>query len=106
MLPQEREMVKRLAGKPFTLLGINSDESRSALKKIMDEQNLTWPQLFDGRPGPIAQRWNIHSWPTVYVLDQEGVIRYRDVRDEALEQAVNTLLDHVATSKPSDPSPS
>jgi len=86
-------MVKRLADKPFTLLGINSDQSRSALKKIMDEQHLTWPQIFDGMPGPIAKRWNVHAWPTIYILDQEGAIRYRDVRDAELEKAVNTLLE-------------
>ena len=42
--------------------------------------------------GPIAKRWNVHSWPTIYILDNEGVIRYRDPSGEALEKAVNELL--------------
>ena len=33
MIPHEREMVKRLAKQPFTLLGINSDDSREVLAK-------------------------------------------------------------------------
>lgn len=103
-------MVKRLADKPFTLLGINSDQSRSALKKIMDEQTITWPQMFDGMPGPIAKRWNVQGWPTIYVLDQEGIIRYRDVRDADLDKAVKALLekspskDRAATSQPANKS--
>jgi hypothetical protein len=95
MLPHEREMVKRLADKPFTLLGINSDESRSALKKIVEKENITWPNIYEGKRGAIAGRWNVHSWPMIYILDHEGVIRDRDLRDEALEKAVNELLAKV-----------
>lgn len=94
MLPQERELVQRLKDKPFTLLGIDSDASRSALKKTMQDQRITWPNIYDAPAGkgPIAKRWNVHSWPTIYILDNEGVIRYRDPSGEALEKAVNELL--------------
>lgn len=95
MLPHEREMVARLKDRPFTLLGINSDESRSALQKIIKEQNITWPNIYDGTPGkgPIAKQWNVWGWPTIYVIDQEGVIRHRNLRDEKLEKAVMELLE-------------
>ncbi len=84
MLPHEREMVQRLADKPFTLLGINSDESRSALRKIIEDEKITWPNIYGGPPGEnaIAKKWNVTGWPTIYILDHEGVIRYRDLRDE------------------------
>lgn len=99
MLPHERELMKRLADKPFVLLGINSDESRSALQKIMKDENITWPNIYDGPPGPgggtIANRWNVSGWPTIYVLDHEGVIRYRDVRDKEMDMAVEELLKKV-----------
>jgi len=98
MLPHEREMVKRLTGKPFVLLGINSDESRSALKKILEDEQITWPNIYNGppgTPGSIAARWNVHGWPTIYVLDHEGRIRHRRLRDEALEKAVVELVEKV-----------
>jgi len=108
MLPHEREMVARLKDKPFTLLGINSDESRSALKKTVSEQQITWPNIHDGSPGTgaIANRWNVHSWPTIYVLDHDGVIRHRDLRDAELEAAVVELLKKVpSTARPGDGRP-
>jgi hypothetical protein len=94
MLPHEREMVERLKGRPFTLLGINSEGSRSALQKVLEDEKITWPNIYDGPPGqgPIAKRWNVHGWPTIYVLDHEGRIRYRDLRDKPLEEAVLKLL--------------
>ncbi len=94
MLPHEREMVKRLADQPFTLLGINSDSSRSALKKILEDEKITWPNIYNGPAGQgeIANRWNVHGWPTIYILDHEGVIRHRGLRDEAMEEAVVELI--------------
>jgi len=97
MLPHEREMVARLKDRPFTLLGINSDPSRSALKKIMEENKITWPNIYAGPPGEnqIAEKWNVQGWPTIYILDHEGRIAHRDLRDEEMEQAVMKLLDKV-----------
>lgn len=97
MYPHERSLVKRLAGKPFALLGINSDP-RAKLKQVIKKEQMTWRSWWDGgdTSGPIATRWNIHGWPTIYVLDHQGVIRYKNVREEALDKAVDALLKDLA----------
>jgi hypothetical protein len=93
MYPHERSLVKRLADKPFALLGINSDEDRDELKSVLEKESITWPSWFDGgTEGPIAKKWNIHGWPTIYVLDHKGVIRFKGPREKALDEAVDTLL--------------
>jgi peroxiredoxin len=93
MYPHERSLVKRLEGKPFALLGINSGDSKEQLKKALDKENITWRSWFDGAcDGPIATTWNVNSWPTIFVLDEKGVIHYKNVRGEAMDKAVNTLL--------------
>src|SRR5262245_47779714 len=95
MYPHERSLVKRLEGKPFSLIGINSDPDKKQLKTIMDEEHITWRSFWDGgtTDGPIATQWNVSGWPTTYVLDQKGIIRFRDVREEAMDKAVDTLLE-------------
>lgn len=102
MYPHERSLVKRLAGEPFALLGINSDQDKDALKKVMSEEQITWRSWWDGGStnGPIATGWNVRGWPTVYVLDGEGVIRYKNVREHALDEAVNTLLKEMTGKDP------
>jgi hypothetical protein len=93
MIPHEKEMVARLKSKPFALIGINSDGDRLVLNKIMKEQGITWRQFVDvTTSGPIATKWNVHGWPTIYILDHKGVIRYKDLRDQQMEDAVNKLL--------------
>jgi hypothetical protein len=78
-VPHERSLVKRLEGKPFALLGINSDKNRQELQKIIAKEAITWRSWWDGgsTQGPIATKWNIHGWPTLYLLDGKGVIRYK-----------------------------
>jgi len=97
MYPHERSLVKRLDGKPFALLGINSDKDRNDLKKVMEKEQITWRSWWDGgnTSGPIASQWNVHGWPTIYVLDCKGVIRYKNVRGEAMDKAVDTLLAEI-----------
>ena len=93
MVPHERSLVKRLEGKPFVLLGVNFDESKEEQKKTETDKMITWRSWFDGRnKGPIGTEWNVRGLPTVYVLDAKGTIRYKEVRGEALDKAVDTLL--------------
>ena len=101
MYPHERSLVKRLADKPFTLLGINSDRDRQELKKVQEKEQITWRSWFDGGStgGPIASAWNVHSWPTIYVLDAKGVIRAKNVRGERMDEAVEKLLKEMEESK-------
>jgi AhpC/TSA family len=93
MIPHEKAMVDRLKPQPFALIGINSDGDRDTLKKILEKIGIGWRQVVDGSTsGPIASQWNVSSWPTIYVIDSKGVIRYRDLRDQELEDAVVKLL--------------
>ncbi len=95
MYPHERSLVKRLANQPFVLLGVNSDQDRDELKEVMKTEGITWRSWWDGGSpqGPIATQWNVQGWPTIYVLDHEGVIRYKGVRGDAMDEAVDTLLE-------------
>ena len=96
MMPHEKEMVVRLKDKPFQLIGINSDGDRSVVQKILKEQNVTWRQAVDGSTeGPLASSWNIHGWPTIYIVDSKGVIRFKNLRDKPMEEAVVKLLDEM-----------
>ena len=101
MYPSERSLVKRLANEPFALLGVNSDSDRDALKKVLVKENITWRSWWDGGSthGPIATEWNVSAWPTMYVLDAKGVIRFKNVRDQALSDAVDTLLAEIETGE-------
>ncbi len=87
-------LVRRLAGRPFAYLGINCDENRAVVQRVVSRQGLNWRSWFDGgsEGGRIQQKWQIDAFPTTYVLDHKGIIRFKGVRGEKLEEAVSALL--------------
>jgi hypothetical protein len=104
MYPHERSLVQRLAGKPFALVGVNSDSDREHIKQRMKEENITWPSFWNnGTGGEISQKWNVHSWPTIYVIDDKGVIRQKDIRGQQLDDAIDGLLKEMGVTV--DPHP-
>jgi peroxiredoxin len=100
MYPDLRSLVDRMKGKPFAVLGINSGDEPQSLRKLIDQGQVTWRFWCDGTysEGPIVNRWNITSWPTTFVLDAKGVIRYKRLASKAeLDEAVMTLLKEMET---------
>lgn len=97
-LPEHRTLVARMAGRPFAFIGVFSDEDPAKAKAVMEKYGVAWPSFWDGRVGSIRTKWNVHSYPNVWVLDAQGVIRYREVRGRDLWQAVETLLEERAQS--------
>ena len=103
MYPHERSLVNRLKDKPFVLLGINTGDQEATLRKLIKDGEITWPFWIDdtGKSGPITQQWSVEAFPTIYVLDAKGVIRFKDVRDEEMDKAVDSLFAEMeAEAKP------
>ena len=85
--------MKLLENEPFALLGVNSDGDAAKVKEIMAREGLTWRNAVDGdTQGPWATAWNVHGWPTLFLIDKDGVIRERDPRGDRMLPAVQEVL--------------
>jgi thiol-disulfide isomerase/thioredoxin len=101
MYPQERALLERYRSAPFAMVSVNTDKDRETLRKAIREGEITWPCWWDGgTDGPITTAWGVSSFPSIFVLDRDGVIRFKDVRGEALDRAVAALLDPKAFGSP------
>ena len=69
----------------------------SSLGRLLVRAHQAWLPWLRRRPVicPGHVRWNVRSWPTIYVLDHKGVIRYKGPREKALDEAVDTLLSEL-----------
>lgn len=93
MFPHERSLVKRLEGKPFALIGVNTDGNREMVKTRSKEDQITWRSFYDqSTGGPICREWKVRSFPTIYVIDGQGKIRFMNVRGKQMDDAVDQLL--------------
>ena len=92
MYAHERRLVARLQGKPFAAVSVNADATRATLEESIHKAEITWRCWWDGLEGPITKQWHIEGIPSVFVIDAQGIIRFKQVQGEALEKAVNALL--------------
>ena len=101
MIPHEREMVERLKDKPFVLVSISVDEKKETLTAFLAKEKMPWTHWWNGSDGGIIDDWDVKYYPTIYVLDPDGVIRHKDLRGDELEKAVNNLLAKNQIRRPS-----
>ena len=92
MYGHERSLVEKYSGRPFVLLGVNNDSKISRVKKAIKENNLNWRSFYDGKGGPIVKEYGIRSFPTIFLVDHEGVIRYKNKRGAMLDEALEKLV--------------
>jgi N-acyl-D-amino-acid deacylase len=77
------------------LIGVNIQGiSAKQLKQVMDKENLNWRSFVDD--GSVRQKWKPAGTPTFYVIDHQGVIRYKwagapgeKAIDAALEKTIH-----------------
>ena len=103
MYPHERSLVEEYARAPFSIVGVNSDKTLQDLQAVMKKEKLTFPSFFDGggTGGPIATQWGVRGWPTIFILDHEGVIRYRGRGN--LDEVIAELVKEAETDSQNQP---
>src|SRR5438874_598472 len=98
MYPHERSLVKKMEGKPFALVGVNSDPDLEKLKDVLEKEQITWRSFWNGKQGtqgPISTEWNVHGWPTLYIIDHKGVVRHKHLGNpgnEKLDAEIEKLV--------------
>ncbi len=98
--PYQRLLQEIYADRPFAIVGVNSDTYEVA-KTYKKERGLTYRSFWDGpvqERGPIATAWNVVGWPTIYILDHAGTIRFSNERHEDNLKAVSQLMEELRRS--------
>lgn len=95
--PYQRLLMELYRDRPLTILGVNSDKDVKLAREAKVSRGLTYRAWWDGYAekntrGPIASAWGVMGWPTTYVIDAQGVIRFVNLRQEDLLKAVKQLM--------------
>jgi thiol-disulfide isomerase/thioredoxin len=96
MIPHERRLIEELKDKPFAFVGVSVDDDAEALKDFLRDQRMTWPMVCEGGlTGPLVKAYGVEAFPTLFLIDARGVVRYKYVGDpgsETLERSIEKLL--------------
>ncbi len=98
-----------MKGRPFALIGVNSDRDLEAIRKIVVEKDLNWRSFQnqpEGAKTSIAKNWAVSGWPTLIVIDADFKIRHRSHDGEAASALAKQLVDQLeARLEPQDEAP-
>jgi peroxiredoxin len=79
--PWYREWQDKFAKQNVTILGVHTPETEGEkqldkIKEKVKENKLTFPTAIDN-DGKTWKAWGNNYWPSVYLIDKKGDVRYR-----------------------------
>jgi len=74
-LPSLNRLQQRFATRPFNLVSVDFRETRSELMKFINSVPVEFPVLLD-LDGQTSLEWRVFSFPSSFLVDQNGKIRY------------------------------
>ena len=82
------KLIKDFAGQDVVFLGVRSsaDDDAAGMRKYAESKGFKIPFLEDTR-NVLAAALDVLVTPTFYVIDKQGVLRYRGAYDESLKEA-------------------
>jgi len=99
-MPSMQRLVELMSARPFQILAVNSEESRSRVWKFSKLLNISFPILLDTN-GDVTRRWAVEIFPTSYLIDTHGQIRY--ISYGALEWDQDEVINTIETLLPDHP---
>lgn len=75
-MPELTRLKNKLADQPFEILAINVGEKKYKVRKFAKLINFNLPVLLDTSKQTFDD-WEIKTLPTSFLIDAEGIIRYR-----------------------------
>lgn len=81
--------------KGFEIFGISLDKSREEWVKAIEEDGITWPQVFGVQQGDCAvcDTYAVKTIPHNLLVDKDGIIIAKNLRGEELGAKLAELLD-------------
>ena len=74
-MPSMQRLKEKMAGRPFVILAVDMGETEDAVKSYIREIKTDFTVLMD-KDGHALKAWKVFAFPTSYVVDAQGKIRY------------------------------
>lgn len=100
MIPHTRELVKKMKDKPFVFVSVSADAKKETVTAFIKTKPMPWTHWWNGASGGIVEDWNVEYFPTIYIIDHKGIIRYKDLRGDKMDEAVEKLVKEAEDDKP------
>jgi thiol-disulfide isomerase/thioredoxin len=105
-MPAMQRLKNNFADKTFTILAVNVKETREKAWRFQQLVNVDFTVLLD-KAGSAADDWTVGMYPTSYLIDKTGRIRYVAYGtpawdSESVKHLIQTLLESDDSHSPAD----
>jgi hypothetical protein len=93
-LPEVAKLVELHQDAPFTMIGINTDSDKESYLERAKGAGVTWRNAWMGFP--IGEAFGVTGYPTVILIDKDGVARWQGhffEGDQKFESLLEELLE-------------
>lgn len=89
-IPNLKKLYAQYADKGFQIVSISIDKKEADWTKALKEEQLQWPNFLDTEG--IAELYKVKFVPTMYLIDEQGVMVGENLRGEALANKLTELF--------------
>ncbi len=96
-MPSMARLMDKFKDQPFTILAVNMAEEKTTIQHFINiKVKVNFPVVMDN-DGNALRNWKVFAFPTSYLLDRRGVIRYAvfgsiDWDSPQIVSTINTLI--------------
>lgn len=92
-IPYLKELYAKTDRTKFEIIGIAGSSSLDGVKRLIEQYEITWPQIFSDETNKITEVYKIKGYPTMLLIDTEGIIISEYLRGKELEDKILSLIN-------------
>ena len=94
-MPTLKSLYEKYKNSGLEIVGIHMSGNAEKMADYLNAEKIAWPTAVDV-DYKTTQSWAVEGFPTLYLIDRQGRLRFANVYDDDLEKAVAMLLEEKA----------
>lgn len=91
IMPKLKELHEKYGREGLQLVGIHTTDDADALPEFVEQESITWPMAADVNKTTV-KAWHVLHYPTLFLIDRKGKLRFASLYHRDLERAIVQLL--------------
>ena len=97
-VPSLIKLAKKMDKEEFVILGIDIQEKRKTVKKVVEKSGIPFPVLLD-ITGEVAGQYGIRGTPAHFLVDKKGILRafapgYKNMASKESRNLIKFVMDN------------
>jgi thiol-disulfide isomerase/thioredoxin len=92
-MPHLKKLYSKIDRSKFEIVGIVAHSKPKMIKEMIEKHDITWPQILADDTNKIVENYGVNSYPTTFLISQDGKIIDKGLKGEILEEKILSLIN-------------